>query len=689
MYECTPSFKIRHILEIIKSNVHIPYLPSIKNPAWLVRYVVGPYNKEYFDLLKGDIIAGITLGIVLVPQALAYSILAGLPAINGLYASIPSLLAYMFLGSSMQLNVGPATLISLLTSQIIAKHIKGDSDIIEQTMDIAAQASLQCGIILACMGLLNMGYLMNLVSGSVLRGFTTGAALCAGLSQLPGAVGMQSGKFFSQVPKLGQIGYEYNYQVMAWFVRIWFKPLDSKEIYQYQNDNQKDKFDYMVGWNRFNPYAVKLFCGVYIPLIILQVFKDNLKITDQLKNTLWYRIFIVIHPMMSIVAICIAGRVTMELMQAPNLTDVSYNEFMQHNINIVADVPSGVSFIRVPEIRCDIGNMFFDVLPITFIILMESIAIGKIVATQRNQLNFLNSSQDLFAVGISNILASVSSGFPVAGGFTRTSLSALLGGSTPLTSGICLLVILVAIGAVADKFYYIPQAGLSALVFIAAYGLINISDFWIAWKLKKKDFNVMIVTCTATFLLNSPIGLLIGIVLSFLTATYDIVNSEGSKAKIITSDQDVGVEVVKVYSDHITFLTSESIKTIVHDIVQSREIESNSLKGIVLDISSVSMIDLTGARALLEITKEVRITGLLFVTMILHPSVCETLIGIGLECDGSTSELNLDKYLQNSRLDTVDLTRNNSSTTSCSDTQYRSDSKVYIDDSNEDKSLAC
>jgi hypothetical protein len=102
------------------------------------------------------------------------------------------------------------------------------------------------------------------------------------------------------------------------------------------------------------------------------------------------------------------------------------------------------------------------------------------------------------------------------------------------------------------------------------------------------------------------------------------------------------------------------------------------------------MIDLTGARALLEITKEVRMAGLLFVTMISHPSVCETLVGVGLECDGSTSELNLDKYLQNSRLDTVDLTRNNS-TTSSSDTQYRSDSKVYIDDSilYEDKSIAC
>jgi len=665
-------------------------LPSIKNPGWLLRYILGPYNREYFDLLISDLIAGITLGIILVPQALAYSILAGLPPINGLYTSILSLLVYMFLGSSMQLNLGPATLISLLTSQIIAKHVEDDSDI-EQTMDIAAQACLQCGIILTAMGLLNMGYLMNLISGPVLTGFTTGAALCAGLSQLPGAVGMQIGKNFEKIPKLGQQEYEYNYQVMAWFARIWFKPLDSKEIYQYQNDNQNDKFDYMVGWSRFNPYAIKLFCGVYVPLIILQVFKDNLKITDQLKNALWYRIFTVIHPVLSIVAICIAGRVTMELMQAPNLTKVSYNGFMQHNINIVADVPSGLNFIRIPEIRCDVGNMFLDVLPITFIILMESLAAGKNVAIQRNQLNFLNSSQELFSIGISNILGFISSGFPVAGGFTRTSLSALLGGSTPLTSGICLLVILVAIGAVAEKFYYIPQAGLSALVFIAAYGLINISDFWIAWKLKKKDFVIMMVTCLATFLLNSPIGLLIGIVLSLLTTTYDIVNSEGSKAKIITSDQDADVEVVKVFSDHITFLTSERVKTIVHDIVQSREVESNNLKGIVLDISSVSMIDLTGARALLEITKEVRMAGLLFVTMISHPSVCETLIGIGLECDSSTSELNLDKWLQNTKLDTVDLTRNNSSTTSSSDTQYRSDSKVYIFDSNlyEDKSVAC
>lgn len=200
IYECTPSISartgIKVILEFI-GIVYIPYLPSLKNPGWLTKYIFGPYDREYFHVLFADIIAGIVLGLIIIPQALAYSLLAGLPPINGLYASILSILVYMFLGTSMQLSIGPATLVSLLTSQIIAKHSQDTSDP-KELMDIAAQACLCCGIILIVLSMLHMGNLMSLISHPVLSGFTTGAAFLSGIAQMPSIYVFRKEIFFDQ-----------------------------------------------------------------------------------------------------------------------------------------------------------------------------------------------------------------------------------------------------------------------------------------------------------------------------------------------------------------------------------------------------------------------------------------------------------------------------------------------------------
>lgn len=662
-------------------SIHIPYLPPIKNPGWLSRYVVGPYDKEYFEIISGDITAGIIVGLILIPQALAYSLLAGLPPANGLYTAILSLLAYMILGTSSQLNVGPATLISLLTSQLVAKYANNISDV-DEIMDIAGQACCTSGLILITFGSLNMGKCFNIIlSQPVLSGFTTGAAFNAGLAQLPG-IGMQQGDYFSKVPKLGQQGYEYNYQIMIWYINNWYRPVDIIDL-----QNSSHNVDYMLGWSRFNPFSIRIFCGVYIPLLSLLIIYERLKFSPQLKNSSWYRIFTLFYPLISLVLICISGKVAADLMRASNIQETTYHGFMQRNINVVGKVPMGLNFFRIPIFRVDFFKMIVDILPIVFITFMESYASAKNIAKQRNELKNLNSSQELFAVGVCNALASISSGFPVCGSFTRTQLSHSLGGRTLLTSGICICVILIVIGSVADRLYYIPKAALSAFIFIAAYGLIHFSDFWDSFKLKKKDFFIMMVTFLATFVLNSPLGLGLGIAISLFIAIYDIVNGENNTPKVVTSNEDEGVEVIKIFSDHITFLTSDYIMRIINEIL-SRETKLASKgerQGIILDISNVNLIDITGARAIVEIAKEVRLIDLVFVVISSNPDVCKTLKMMRLENDASSYNINLDKYLNNSGLDINDITRQTSSRKSSdSDIIQHSlqckDSKIYIDD---------
>ena len=162
--------------------------------------------------------------MTLIPQALSYGVLANLPAINGLYAAIMPSVTYVVLGSSLQLAVGPVAIVSLLTGTLVAKHAPASSYTTTDpkydptlAIDTAAQASLSVGVILTVLSLLNCGALIQLISKPVIVGFTTGAAMTIGLSQLKDALGIT----FATVPQPGSPGYDYNYELMEWYVNQW------------------------------------------------------------------------------------------------------------------------------------------------------------------------------------------------------------------------------------------------------------------------------------------------------------------------------------------------------------------------------------------------------------------------------------------------------------------------------------
>lgn len=227
-------------------------------PGWLLRYIIGPYDNVWLADLSSDFLSGITVGLILIPQGLAYGLLASVPAINGLYAAITPSFIYVFFGSCMQLGVGPVAIVALLTSQIVAKYQTDGNT--EEILNITAEVCVCVGLILTVMGLLNLGSVINLISHSVMSGFTTAAAFNIGLSQLNNAVGLQSGSSFQKVPKTGQPGYEYNYQVMRWYVQVWYQTLDDDDLYGNLNpssstyeqslETQQEEAQYMIGWSR-------------------------------------------------------------------------------------------------------------------------------------------------------------------------------------------------------------------------------------------------------------------------------------------------------------------------------------------------------------------------------------------------------------------------------------------------------
>jgi len=137
------------IAEGLLSWIHLPYFPAFHRPGWLFRYLIGPYDKELAQMFISDLVAGLTVAMTLVPQALSYAGLAGMPKVNGLYAAILPSATYVFFGTSMQLAVGPVAIVSLLMGALMAKY---QPDYLTNTVaavDTGAQASLNVGIIMA------------------------------------------------------------------------------------------------------------------------------------------------------------------------------------------------------------------------------------------------------------------------------------------------------------------------------------------------------------------------------------------------------------------------------------------------------------------------------------------------------------------------------------------------------------
>jgi len=143
------------------------------------------------------------------------------------------------------------------------------------------------------------------------------------------------------------------------------------------------------------------------------------------------------------------------------------------------------------------------------------------LATSRNELHILNASQELWAVGVSNFLAGVSSAYPVAGSFSRSSLNATAGARTPLSKAINMIVVIFALQFLTRTFQYIPNAALAAVIWVAIYNLISFEDFWHAWKHSKKDFFIMLVTTIIVFVFDTGVGLAAGLGVSLLVFLWD------------------------------------------------------------------------------------------------------------------------------------------------------------------------
>lgn len=292
-------------------------------------------------------------------------------------------------------------------------------------------------------------------------------------------------------------------------------------------------------------------------------------------------------------------------------------------------------------------------------------------------LHILDECQELWAIGVSNFVGCISSGYPVSGSFSRSSLNYVSGAYTPFSGFLTVVVILLALSYLTKAFFFIPQAALAAVVWAAIYQLVSISDFWHAWVHSKKDFFIMLVAFIFVFVLETGSGLGIGVGVSVIIYLAEVVASSRNDPVVITCTSKEGdVQVVRMETD-LCFLTAARLKQAVSPLItqkpQKPDENAASHKryffavtstfdyflspstetsvdvlpaALVLDLSHVRITDLTGIQAVGELQLEARLQRILFVVTGATPVVAAQLKKFGIKNDSSVPGVDLDVYLK-------------------------------------------
>jgi SulP family sulfate permease len=533
------------------------------------------YQREH---LVGDLLAGVIVAIMLVPQSMAYALLAGLPPEIGLYASIVPLLIYGLLGTSRTLAVGPVAMASLLV-------IAGLSPLAEpgtaEYVQLAFTLALLVGIIRAVMGLVRLGFLVNFLSHPVLSGYTSAAALIIGFSQLKHLLGFpipRSDNFFALV------FYALRHIAQSNLVTLVIG-LGSIALLLYF---QKALGGQLRRWGVREPWIMPITKSA--PLVVVAV--------------------------------------TTLLVWGLGLHN-------RAGVQIVQDVPAGLPPLTMPTIDLATWQTLLPIaLIISFVGYMESISVAKALASRRRQK--VDANQELVALGVANVGAAFTGGYPVNGGFSRSVVNFNAGANTGLASMITAVLVVITVVFLTPFFYFLPQAALAAIIMVAVFGLIDLATLRHVWHYNKADAASLILTFLTVLATGVETGILVGVVLAVVlylwrtsrphvaivgrlgeTETYRNIKRHPVK----TCPHVVAVRV----DESLYFANTKYLEDTLLGIVA----EQPEVKHLLLIGSAVNFIDASALGTLESLVGELRAAGVEFYLSDIKGPVMDRLKSIG------------------------------------------------------------
>ena len=424
---------------------------------WLPRLPILDWGRRYDrTTLLRDSVAALIVTIMLIPQSLAYAMLAGLPPEVGLYASVAPLLVYAVFGSSRVLAVGPVAVVSLMTASAVGEVVTtGQAGYGEVALTLAAIS----GVILSLMGLLRLGMLANFLSHPVISAFITASGLLIAASQLKVLLGV---------------------------------PADGRTLLALLG-SIASRLDEVHGLSA----AIGLGCAAFL-------FWARSGLKPALRR-------LGLPPLAAdlgaragpVAAIALCTLLTWHF------------DWASAGVSIVGHVPQGLPPFTWPSLDAALWQqLWMPALLISVVGFVESVSVGQTLAARRRQR--IEPDQELIALGGANLAASVTGGFPVTGGFARSVVNFDAGAETPAAGVFTALGLLLASLLLTPALYFLPQATLAATIMVAVLALIDPGVLARTWRYSKADFAAVVATLGGTLLLGVEHGLMLGVGLSLL-----------------------------------------------------------------------------------------------------------------------------------------------------------------------------
>lgn len=515
------------------------------------------YNRRK---MLNDAIAGLIVTIMLIPQSLAYALLAGLPPEMGLYASITPLLAYTLFGTSRSLSVGPVAIVALMTAAAIAELALNETEAITAAISLA----LLVGLILFTGGMLRLGFLANFLSHPVVSGFITASAVLIALAQVPGLIGVSASGHTLQVLLAGL--YEA-LQPAAGGLHIPTAVLGLTTLLY-------------LFWSRF--YLGRLLQRAGIRVTVAQLITR-------------------LSPVLAVVASIMAAW---------------FWRLDEAGVALVGSVPFSWSMPELPEFSLDLWTKLAGSAGLIAVIcFIESVSVARGLAAKKRER--IDPDQELVGLGAANLAAGISGGFPVAGGFSRSVINFDAGAATPAAGVFAAVIMGMAALLLLPVIAWLPKAMLAASIIAAVLSLIDLSILRDAWAYSKTDFTAITVTILLTLFDGVESGVAAGILVSVVMHLYKTSKPHVAIVGLVPGTQhfrNVNRHTVTTQPHILSLRIDESLyfanTRYLEDLIYGLVSERKDLKHVILMCNAVNEIDLSAMESLSELNERLAASGI-------------------------------------------------------------------------------
>jgi len=556
--------------------------------------------------LRADVIAGLTVALVLIPQSMAYAQLAGLPAYYGLYASfLPPMIAALF-GSSRQLATGPVAVVSLMTAASLGPLASAGS---ESFIAYAILLALIVGGFQFLLGVLRLGLVVNFLSHPVVNGFTNGAAIIIATSQLSKMFGVyvdEAEHHYETIIRVIQAAVHYTHWptfimgIGAFAIMFVLKKINPRIPNVLVAVTLTTVISWAIGFEKDvrvditkveSPKTIELIASFNKTLEeisalaeerttntgrmeeakknnneieLLNIKRDeevlNVKMEElktrgaSLREEMRNLFFAGVKQPDGSLRYYLKGEIPVEAnpdgriwrMKVGNKPIKEDSIRMAGGGAVVGMVPKGLPSFTVPPVDFKaILHLLQYAIIIALLGFMEAISIAKALAGKTGQR--LDANQELIGQGLANMLGAVGKGYPVSGSFSRSAVNFQAGAVTGFSSAFTSIAVLIMLLFLTPLLYHLPQSVLAAVIMMAVIGLLNVSGFIHAWKAQKYDGIISVISFIATLVFAPHLdkGIMIGVVLSISVFLY---KSMKPKIALLARHEDSSLRCVETHS---------------------------------------------------------------------------------------------------------------------------------------------